>query len=202
MQVRVLSRAAVEAGAAEGVDAIISIRASAPEPCDDLDLAVHQAVAGVADDVLVLWFDDIALPAYGPYVGPTIEHVSEVLDFARRVRAQAPDGTMAVHCLHGRSRSTAIALIILADELGPGREEEAVAALLRQDIDGMFHPNPAIVSMADAALLRYGRLEAAMSEASPRYVKWRAFWREVALDPERHWEQARRARFSRRRGSE
>ncbi|WP_282184403.1 MULTISPECIES: hypothetical protein [Azospirillum] len=40
MRVRVLSRAAVEAGAAEGVDAIISIRSTALERCEDLELAV------------------------------------------------------------------------------------------------------------------------------------------------------------------
>lgn len=198
MKVRILSQAAVEAGAAEGADGLISIRASAPEPCEVLDLAVQQAVSGIVDAALVLRFDDVAIPAYGPYVGPTMVDVSTALDFARRIRGRAPEGTLAVHCLHGRSRSAAIALAILADEVGPGQEETAVAVLLRQDGDGKMHPNPAIMQMAEVVLLRGGRLEEALAAACPRYVKWRDYWRAVALDPNLYWDQARRVRFRRR----
>lgn len=61
-----------------------------------------------------------------------------------------------------------------------------------------MHPNPLIVSMADAALFRYGALDVALAAVSPRYVKWRTFWRQAAADPARHWERSRKARFRRR----
>lgn len=72
MRVRVLSRVAVKAGAAEGVDAIISIRSTALEPCEDLHLAVQQAVLGDMQAALVQRFDDIGIPAVGRYRGPTM----------------------------------------------------------------------------------------------------------------------------------
>lgn len=150
------------------------------------------------DAVLTMRFDDIGIPAYGPYTGPTMSHVVAALDFARAARDREPDGTLVVHCLQGRSRSTAIALAILADEMEPGREADAVAALLKQDLDSRMHPNSLLVALADAALLRVGALERALAEACPRHVKWREHWHEVALDPERHWETARKVRFRRR----
>lgn len=198
MRVRVLSRRAVEDGGAWDADAIISIRPSAAADLDDLDLAVAQAVDGEVDAMLVLRFDDIATPSYGPYVGPTMREVGVALDFARAARERTPGGLLVVHCEHGVSRSAAVALAVLADELGDNNEAEAVGALLRDDIDNRMHPNPLIVSMTDAALFRYGRLDAALAAISPRYVKWRDHWREVALDPERHWEQARKVRIRRK----
>lgn len=201
MDVKVLSRAAVENGAAEGADAVISIRPSAPERCESLDLAVQQAVLGNVDAILTLHFDDVAVPVYGPFQGPTMGDVVAALDFARVARERAPDGVLAVHCQYGRSRSTAIALAVLADALGVGQEEEAVAALLYQDVDGQMHPNPRLVSLADAALYRYGRLDAALAAASPRYMRWRDHWRDVSLDPERYWRQAKKVRVKRKNGA-
>ena len=199
MRVLVLSQADVEAGHAEGTDAIISIRASAPASSAALDLAMHQAVLGDLDASLVLRFDDIGIPAYGPCRGPTMDDVSAALEFARSARVHAPDGTLAVHCRHGVSRSSAVALALVADALGPGREAEAVAELLRQDIDARFQPNPMIVGLADAALYRYGQFEAALAENCSRYVAWREWWRTAALDPEGHY--ARSRTVSRRRRS-
>lgn len=69
--------------------------------------------------------------------------------------------------------------------------------LLRDDIDGRYHPNPRIVSLADVALLRAGRLEAALAEACPSYVRWRDHWREVAANPAGH--RARVSQAHRRR---
>ncbi|NUB11255.1 hypothetical protein GAY28_00215 [Azospirillum brasilense] len=187
------------AGTAEGAAGVISIRGTAPEDdMADLDLACAQAVLGEVDAVLVMQFDDIGIDRYGPYSGPTMQHVTAALDFARAARDREPDGTLVVHCLHGRSRSTAIALAILADQHGPGRETEAVAALLRQDEDSRMHPNPLLVSLADAAMLRTGALEQALAEACPRHVKWRDHWRIVALDPQKHWKTTRKVRFRRR----
>ncbi|PGH59224.1 hypothetical protein CRT60_00905 [Azospirillum palustre] len=199
MKVVVMSQRAVLDGAAEGADAIISIRGTAPdETVRDLDLACHQAVLGDVDGVLRLTFEDTGIPTYGLYTGPTMNDVVTAIDFGRRVRDQHPEGMLAVHCLHGRSRSTAIALALIADTLGPGREDDAVRLLLAQDAESRMHPNPLIVSMADAALLRLGALDEALSAACPRYVTWRAFWAEARLDPEGHWAKTRKAKFRRR----
>jgi len=198
MQLRVLSRHSVEDGEAGGADAVISIRPSAETDLANLDLAVAQAVEGEVGAVLVLRFDDIAVPAYGPFVGPGMSDVAAVLDFAQTARLRSPDGLLAIHCEHGVSRSAAMALAVLADQFGNGRKDEAVDALMRNDIEGRMHPNPLLVSMADSALFCYGRLEAALAAACPRYVKWRDHWREVSLDPERHWAQARKLLIRRR----
>ncbi len=199
MEFKVLSQQAVLDGEAEGADAIVSIRGTASDiPVADLDLACTQAILGDVDAFLALRFDDIAISAYGPFQGPTMDDVSAVIEFGRRIRERKPEGRVVVHCLHGVSRSAAMALTLIADDLGPGREEEAVQRLLAQDVEGRMHPNPLIVSMADAALFRYGALAAALVAVSPRYVKWRAFWREVSADPAGHWERSRKARFRRR----
>ena len=148
---------------------------------------------------LVQRFDDIGIPAYGPYRRPTMEDLAIALDFARAVRDRIPEGVLAVHCQHGVPRSAAVALAIIADEAGPGAEANAVAALLRQDDDARMQPNPLIVSLADAALFRYGHLDAALAAVCPRYVVWRDHWRDIALDPGAYWEQARRVRLRPRR---
>lgn len=199
MEFRVLSQRAVLDGGAEGADAIVSIRGTASDiPVVDLDLACEQATIGDVDAVLALRFDDIATSAYGSFQGPTMEDVSAVIEFGRRLRERKPEGRVVVHCLHGVSRSAAMALTLIADDLGARREEETVQRLLAQDVEGRMHPNPLIVSMADAALFRYGALDAALAAVSPRYVKWRAFWHEAATDPAGHWERSRKVRFRRR----
>lgn len=198
VRVRVLSRAAVEDGAAEGVDTVISIRSPADGNFDMLDMAVAQALSGEVDAALVLRFDDIGVPSYGPHLGAGMEHLVQALDFVRAVRSRLTGAVVAVHGEHGVSRSPAMALAIIADVLGPGREAEAVAELLRQDVDTRMIPNPLLVSLADTALWRYGALDAALATVSPRYVQWRDHWRRVAEDPERHWRSARSGRFRRR----
>ena len=187
MRVIVLPRAAIIDGAAEGADAVVSIRGAALSAADEanLDLAVTQAVAGDVEAVLRLRFDDVGLERFAlderaVLKGPTFEDVQNVIEFGRRVRAERADVSVVSHCEQGRSRSTAVALAILADAFGPGREEEAVAALMREDLDGMFHPNPRFVRMSDVALLRADRLESALIEACPRYLHWADFWKGVA----------------------
>jgi hypothetical protein len=127
--------------------------------------------------------------------------VTDAIEFGRRIRDGDGlfDGPIvgspliAVHCEHGRSRSAAIALALLADHLGPGREQDAVNTLLRHDIEGRLHPNPLIISLTDDCLFRYGRIDAALVALSPRYAAWRKFWRDVAIEPDRQWPKARRA---------
>lgn len=107
------------------------------------------------------------------WLGPREEQVSQALAFGREY-AGVP---LAVHCLQGKSRSAAIALMLLADSFGAGREAETVARLLATSLQ-TISPNPAIVDMADTLLGRSGRLEAALHADCAEYRRWRAFWRD------------------------
>ena len=201
MRIRVLSRMEVEAGGAEGADGVISIRAAGVASEAELATALVQATRGESARLLKLSFDDIGMPTYGHFVGPTMAQVSDAIDFGRAIvdgrhlfdgpSAEAP--LIAVHCEHGKSRSAAIALDLLADHYGDGRERDAVNELMRTDVESRMHPNPLVVSLADASLFRYGRLDAALADLSPRYVSWRDLWRRIVVDPDAYWEQAVRA---------
>jgi len=206
LRVRVLSRTEVESGGADGADAVVSIRPSSSSPESDLDVALARASRGESTRLLRLPFDDIGIATYGHYVGPTMEQVSEAIEFGRAIvdgtnlfDGAVTDPLIAVHCEHGKSRSAAIALALLADHFGAGNEREAVNALLRADTEGRMHPNPLVVSLADSCLLRYGRIDEVLAEASPAYVWWRGVWREIAADPEAHWERTSRILSGRRR---
>lgn len=195
MRVRVLSRREVEEGAAEGADVVISIHSPAAAGTAELDAALIQAVGGDVDALLTLRFDDIGLETFGP----DLAQIADALAFARRVRNAVPEGVLAVHCEASRSRSPAISLAVLADGFGPGREAEAVEALLRTDTDGRHVPNPAVVRHADACLLRLGALAATLRVACPAYALAERHWHAVAADPEGHWREARRRAAVRRR---
>lgn len=120
-------------------------------------------------DHIVLRFEDVdvvdetvAMPRPG--------HVDAVLRFAR----ENPDGTLLVHCKAGIARSTALALAVIADRLGPGREREAVAELLSARPEAA--PNLLMLGFADDLLERSGRLvEAwnAVENSDPEYAEHR-----------------------------
>jgi predicted protein tyrosine phosphatase len=200
MRVRVLSRVEVEAGDAEGADAVISIRASTDAAEPDLATALTQATDGESARLLRLSFDDIGMERYGHFVGPNMAQITEVIEFGRRVVDGGSffDGPsvgpplIAIHCEHGKSRSAAVALALLADHLGDGHEHEAVNTLLRNDVENRMHPNPLVIGLTDDCLFRYGRINAALAELSPRYAQWRELWRNIAADPEAYWDKARR----------
>jgi predicted protein tyrosine phosphatase len=196
----------VEAGGAEGADAVISIRATAQADEPELAIALTQATRGESARLLRLSFDDIGMPEYGHFVGPTMPQIAEAIAFGRSIvdgrflfdGAGVEPPLIAVHCEHGKSRSAAVALALLADAHGDGHERDAVNALLRSDIENRMHPNPLAVSLADSSLFRYGRLDAALADLSPAYVKWRDLWRKIVLDPEAYWEKAARILSERR----
>lgn len=208
MRIRVLSRSEVESGAAEGADAVISVRGTAVTNEPELAAALVQATRGESARLLKLSFDDIGMPEYGHFVGPTMTQISDAIAFGRSIADgrhlfDGPSATLpsiAIHCEQGKSRSAALALALLADHVGAGREHDAVNTLMRSDIENRMHPNPLIVGLADACLFRYGRLDAALAELSPRYLGWRDLWRKIAADPDAYRDQAVRA-LSRRRHS-
>lgn len=201
MRVRVLSRIEVEAGGAEGADAVISIRGSTESIERDLTVALAQATRGESARLLRLSFDDIGMERYGHFLGPTMAQVTDAIEFGRDIvhgggffdGPSAEPPLIVIHCEHGKSRSSAIALALLADHLGDRREHDAVNVLLRGDTENRMHPNPLVIGLADACLFRYGRIDAALVELSPRYAQWRELWRNIAADPGAYWETARRA---------
>jgi predicted protein tyrosine phosphatase len=201
MRIRVLSRTEVESGGAEGADAVISIRSSTNATTPDLAIALAQATRGESARLLRLSFDDIATAKLGHRIGPTMLQVTEAIEFGRCVADGRHffDGPVvgspliAIHCEHGKSRSAAIALALLADHFGSGREQDAVNALLRTDFENRMQPNPLVISLTDDCLFRYGRIDAALAALSPQYLHWRTLWRDVRADLDRHREKIRRS---------
>ena len=105
---------------------------------------------------LVLKFDDISLPVEG-YIQPEEHHIENALLFADQVG----EGLLLIHCHAGISRSSAIALAIIAKALGAGKEIEAIKTLRR--INPYAHPNKLMVWMADEILNRNMKLYKAAS---------------------------------------
>ena len=119
--------------------------------------AVVRPAAIREDDHLFVGFNDILAPQDG-LIHPAQEHVDAILGFARRWPRQAP---LVVHCFAGISRSTASAFIA-ACALSPGKDEAEIALALRRASPSAT-PNALLVSIADAALGRQGRMSAAIA---------------------------------------
>ena len=100
---------------------------------------------------LVLCFDDIASPK-DDWVLPSKKHVQSALNFADELRG----GSLLIHCHAGISRSSAVALAIIAKGLGAGKEKQAFKELER--INPNCAPNALIVRFADEILERGGAL--------------------------------------------
>jgi predicted protein tyrosine phosphatase len=204
MRVRILSRTEVETGYADGADALISIRGLADGNEPQLALAIAQAIKGESARLLKLSFDDIGMAEYGHFVGPTMDQVIDVIEFGRQIAdgrylfdGPSSDPLIVIHCEHGKSRSAAVALALLADHLGDGFELDSVNCLLRADVENRIHPNPLIVNLTDSCLFRYGRLEEALATLSPRFVQWRQLWRDISANPDAYWEKAKRVLIKR-----
>ena len=105
--------------------------------------------------------DDITEAMEG-FVAPAEIHVAQVLDFVRGWDREAP---LVIHCYAGISRSTASAFAAVC-ALNPHRDESAIARQLRAASPSAY-PNRLIVSLADAALGRGGRMVRALDEIGP-----------------------------------
>lgn len=110
---------------------------------------------------LMISMDDITEPAEG-FVAPSIEHVQRVLSFVRKWDRAAP---LVIHCYAGISRSTASAFMT-ACALNPNRDELSIAKQIRDASPSAF-PNRLIVSLADRALDRQGRMLRALDAMGP-----------------------------------
>ena len=105
--------------------------------------------------------DDITEAIEG-FVAPSEMHVEQVLNFVRGWDRSAP---LVVHCYAGISRSTASAFAAVC-ALNPHRDEIAIARQIRA-ASPIAAPNRLIVSLADKALGREGRMLRALDEMGP-----------------------------------
>ena len=92
----------------------------------------------------------------------TIAHIEKVLNFVRGWDRSAP---LVIHCYAGISRSTASAFAA-ACMLNPHRDEMSIARQIRA-ASPIASPNRLIVSLADKALGRDGRMLRALDEMGP-----------------------------------
>jgi predicted protein tyrosine phosphatase len=105
--------------------------------------------------------DDITEAMEG-FVAPSDVHIERVLNFVRGWDRSAP---MVVHCYAGISRSTASAFAAVC-ALNPHRDEMSIARQIRA-ASPIASPNRLIVSLADKALGREGRMLRALDEMGP-----------------------------------
>jgi predicted protein tyrosine phosphatase len=110
---------------------------------------------------LKVQMDDILEPMDG-FVAPQDAHIERVLNFVRAWDRSAP---LVVHCYAGISRSTASAFAA-ACALNPHRDEWSIARQIRA-ASPIAQPNRLIVSLADKALGREGRMLRALDQMGP-----------------------------------
>jgi predicted protein tyrosine phosphatase len=122
---------------------------------------VQRPESVLAANHLKVQMDDITEQLEG-FVTPTETHVEQVLNFVRGWDRQAP---LVIHCYAGISRSTASAFAAVC-ALNPHREEIAIARQIRS-ASAIASPNRLIVSLADKALGRDGRMLRALDEMGP-----------------------------------
>jgi predicted protein tyrosine phosphatase len=122
---------------------------------------VQRPVSVLAANHLKVSMDDITESMDG-FVVPSDQHIEKVLSFVRNWDRSAP---MVVHCYAGISRSTASAFAA-ACALNPHRDEIAIARQIRA-ASPIAQPNRLIVSLADKALGRDGRMLRALDEMGP-----------------------------------
>jgi predicted protein tyrosine phosphatase len=122
---------------------------------------VPRPVSVLPANHLKVQVDDITEQIEG-FVAPSETHIEQVLQFVRCWDRHAP---MVVHCYAGISRSTASAFAAVC-ALNPHRDEIAIARQIRA-ASPIASPNRLIVSLADKALGREGRMLRALEEMGP-----------------------------------
>jgi predicted protein tyrosine phosphatase len=109
-------------------------------------------------DYLQLWFGDVVSEADARRCktrAPALEDVRSGLQFARGA-LKSLESRILVTCGYGASRSPALAYVFLADQLGPGREDEALGIIMRIRPNAV--PNRLVIQLGDELLKRNGAL--------------------------------------------
>ena len=122
---------------------------------------VARPVSVLPANHLKVSMDDITEEMDG-FVAPSETHIDQVLNFVRGWDRGAP---LVVHCYAGISRSTASAFAAVC-ALNPHRDEIEIARQIRAR-SAIASPNRLIVSLADRALGREGRMLRALDEMGP-----------------------------------
>lgn len=122
---------------------------------------VQRPLTVLESNHLKVQVDDITEPMDG-FVAPNDSHVEQVLNFVRGWDRSAP---LVIHCYAGISRSTASAFAAVC-ALNPHRDEISIARQIRA-ASPIASPNRLIVSLADKALGREGRMLRALDEMGP-----------------------------------
>ncbi len=122
---------------------------------------VQRPASVAAANHLRIQMDDITETMDG-FTAPSESHVEQVLGFVRNWDRKAP---LVIHCYAGISRSTASAFAAIC-ALNPGRDEGSIARQIRA-LSPSAYPNRLIVTLADKALNRSGRMVRALDEIGP-----------------------------------
>src|SRR3954449_9003149 len=122
---------------------------------------VARPVSVLPANHLKVSMDDIIEEMDG-FVAPSETHIEQVLNFVRGWDRGAP---LVVHCYAGISRSTASAFAAVC-ALNPDRDEISIARQIRA-ASPIAQPNRLIVSLADKALGREGRMLRALDDIGP-----------------------------------
>src|SRR5579864_9201008 len=122
---------------------------------------VARPVSVLPANHLKVSMDDITEEMDG-FVAPSEAHIDQVLNFVRGWDQNAP---LVVHCYAGISRSTASAFAAVC-ALNPDRDEISIARQIRA-ASPIASPNRLIVTLADKALGRDGRMLRALDQMGP-----------------------------------
>jgi predicted protein tyrosine phosphatase len=130
-----------------GFDYIVSIlNPESPEPVALRAFARHERCTLRFHDII----EDSDL-----LVAPQAHHINELLEFGRSLGG-GPDRRLLVHCFAGMCRSTAAALVLIAQSDLASPPENAITRLL--EIAPNAWPNARMVQLGDEALSYNGNL--------------------------------------------
>lgn len=122
---------------------------------------VQRPPSVLAENHLRVSMNDITDEMDG-FVAPNDGHVEQVLGFVRGWDRNAP---LVIHCYAGISRSTASAFMAIC-ALNPNRDEESIARQIRAASPSAY-PNRLLITLADKALGRDGRMVRALDAIGP-----------------------------------
>lgn len=149
----------------------VTVALSLVDPAHELG---HNFAPGINNEIFR--FHDIIEPKEG-MTAPTEKDVEGILRFGSVHSPEHGAGHLLVHCHMGVSRSTAAMLMLMAQRF-PDLPADALFEKLRE-IRSIAWPNSTMISMADDALGRRGRLVEALRRhygvqlnVHPRYRKW------------------------------